>query len=296
MRFLKKTAALLLAVMLFMTLLPTAFAASTETTPVATSGEAALPVSEEINKDTAGSESSGDTQEGTEQSGTTKLGYFSAYTGLDTQVDYSDLKLQLAMVNGLNQYEYTQESWALLQTKYENGKTALESTSQETVDAAEKQIGDAIDALVKMDYSALEDALEEVEDLIEENPGLHDVWIRLNAAAEEHKPLLTSGDQEAVDAAAAALNELLTERLQYADSQKEPEIIVQEVEVEVPPSDDYCNIPMHRTWPVLFFGSLALNVVLVGIIVYILIRKKNTTDDMPLVDYDIDDDMDDEMY
>ena len=64
-----------------------------------------------------------------------------------------------------------------------------------------------------------------------------------------------------------------------------------EVPVEVPPTGEFCNIPMHRIWPVLFFISLALNVTLAAVIVvYIRNKKKNQHDDTPLVDYDIFDD------
>ena len=48
---------------------------------------------------------------------------------------------------------------------------------------------------------------------------------------------------------------------------------------------------MHRIWPILFFISLALNVVFIVVIVVAVIRrKKNAKDDTPLVNYDIGDD------
>ena len=76
------------------------------------------------------------------------------------------------------------------------------------------------------------------------------------------------------------------------DELNTPEIVTQEVRVEVPPTDDYCNIPAHRVWPVLFFCSFALNVALVAVIaIYISRKKKNQKDDTPLVDYDIEDDL-----
>jgi predicted GTPase len=72
------------------------------------------------------------------------------------------------------------------------------------------------------------------------------------------------------------------------------EEIIKEIEkiVEVAPKDPYCNISMHYVWPILFFISLALNVgFIVLIIVYFARKKKNQTDDTPLVDYDIADDV-----
>ena len=66
---------------------------------------------------------------------------------------------------------------------------------------------------------------------------------------------------------------------------------MQEVEVEVPPTSDFCNIPKHRTWPVLFAVSAALNVLLFSALSYVLLKKRNTTDNTPLVNYDIEDDV-----
>ena len=103
--------------------------------------------------------------------------------------------------------------------------------------------------------------------------------------------LLTSGDQTAVDAATAEIGDLLSQLKAIMEAEKTPEVVVQEVPVEVPPTDDYCNIPKHRTWPVLFFVSLAVNVILVlMIVVYVSGKKRNQRDDTPLVDYDIYDD------
>ncbi len=260
MHILKKTAALLLALTLVLSVLPAAQAAQT--------------------------------------GGSQDLGIFSSdLSGLNSGVDNSDLKLTLARVSGLNRYRYTQASWDALQKVYEEAKAAQEATSQDTIDAAREKLEKAIASLVEMDYKALEGAMDQVEALIGENPQLHDVWLRLYDAVEEYKPLLTSGDQKAVNEAAQELQALLEELALYADPDDEPEVVVQEVQVEVPPTDDFCNISLHRTWPVLFFISLALNVALAGLLVYILVRRKNTTDDMPLVDYDIDDDiLDDDLF
>ena len=71
----------------------------------------------------------------------------------------------------------------------------------------------------------------------------------------------------------------------------ETKVVVQEVPVEVLPEGDYCNIPTHHVWSVLFWVSAALNLALIGVIVaYVIRRTKNRRDDTPLVDYDIDDD------
>ena len=48
---------------------------------------------------------------------------------------------------------------------------------------------------------------------IDENSELHGAWVRMNTAVEKARPLLVSGDQEAVNAAIEELNLLLEEML-----------------------------------------------------------------------------------
>ena len=209
-------------------------------------------------------------------------------------VGYGDLRLKVATANGLNEYDYTKESWAPLAAAVKTGNRILSGTySQAEVDEAAAAIVSAMEGLVKMDYSKLEAALGAVQSRISDAPELHDVWIRLYDAVAQGRPLLTSGDQAAVDEAVAQLNELLEELAGIGGvSTAEPEVIVREVEVEVLPTGDYCNIPMHRTWPVLFVISAVLNVGLIVLLIYVVTKKRNTVDNTPLVSYDIDDDMD----
>ena len=61
--------------------------------------------------------------------------------------------------------------------------------------------------------------------------------------------------------------------------------------VDVLPEGDYCNVSGHKLWPVLFFVSLAISLMLGAIIaVYLIKRKKLRKDDTPIVDYNIEDD------
>lgn len=212
---------------------------------------------------------------------------------LSTRTDMSKLELQVAMANGLNEYDYTKQTWSVLKKALDRGTMILKGTHGQTVvNETAKEIEAAMADLVKMNYSQLETALGLVYAKIDENPEYHDVWARLDAETAQARPLLVSGDQEAVDEAVAELNALLEELSQMNVTSAEPEVVVQEVEVEVLPTDDYCNIPMHRTWPVLFVISAVLNVALVVILVYVIMKKRNTEDTTPLVSYDIDDDID----
>ena len=73
---------------------------------------------------------------------------------------------------------------------------------------------------------------------------------------------------------------------------KEVKEVEKKVEVEVEPKDDFCNISIHKVWPILFWISLALNIALAALIVVYIVRRRNSTqkDDTPLVDYNISDD------
>ena len=215
------------------------------------------------------------------------------YTGEKARSYYVELRRQVAIGNGLNEYEYTKESWAPMEIALEEGNRLVKgSWGKKTIEDAAEAIQVAMDGLVRMDYSLLDEALANTYNEIEKNPELYSVCSRLFEASEKARPLLVSGDQPAVDAAVVELNGLLEELSQCDMEVAEPEVIIQEVEVEVLPTDDYCNIPMHRTWPVLFVISAVLNVALIVILIYVIMKKRNTIDDTPLVSYDIDDDMD----
>ncbi len=207
--------------------------------------------------------------------------------------DYSELERQIGIANGLDSYDYTKETWDVLSSMVEAGNKRLAGTyDQSELDKAAEDIRYAIENLVKMDYSLLVSALDLVYEKIDENPEMHDAWYRLDKAVDKARPLLVSGDQQAVNEMAELLNELMKEISTYDEVSAEPEVIIQEVEVEVPPSADFCNIPRHRAWPVLFGASALLNVLLFATLGFVLFRKRKTADNTPLVDYDIEDDID----
>lgn len=207
-----------------------------------------------------------------------------------TNIDDEALMYQIAIANGLTRYDYTDASWAALTSALANANLALNGNSQNAADAAEQALRDAISALVRMNYSDLERVLAETKELAA-NAQLGENWFQLAAEMDAAKAQLTSGSQEAVDEATDRLEALLEQMKALLEKGVAPDVIVQEVPVEVPPTDDYCNIPIHRLWSAMFFVSLALNVTLMAVILfYVHQKKKNRTDDMPLVDYDIMDD------
>lgn len=208
-----------------------------------------------------------------------------------TGVDYADLERQIAIAKGLKAADYTAQSWQAVREALEQGEAARKSSKQSVVDAAELTLCNAIAGLVSMDYAGLWAILLEA-DALNETDGVYDLWAELVEAVNAGKALLNSGDQAAVDAGTAKIYAKLAEVREYLEEASKPQIITKEVEVEVPPKDDFCNIAMHRTWPVLFFVSLILNVALIAVMIGILRKKEKQADDTPLIDYDIDDDFD----
>ena len=214
-------------------------------------------------------------------------------SGSVENVDYNDLTKQVAIANGLKQQDYTQASWAVMMKALEAGENALRSKKQDQVDSAYKALQSAIADLELMDYTQLWAVLRKVETLNEPDEA-YDLWAELVLAVENGRDLLASGDQAAVDAGVAEIDALLSEVKSYLDSLDDPQIVIKEVEVEVPPSDDFCNIAGHHTWVVLFIISAALNVALAAAVIAILRKKEKQADDTPLIQYDIEDDLFDE--
>ena len=208
----------------------------------------------------------------------------------NANIDYSQLTRQIAIANGLDKAEFTSDSWTALTDALAQANDAMKRKDQGMVDIACQSLAAAIGALEKMDYSALENALRAVRTFTASN-ALNEHWNDLLEAAEAGEALLTTGDQTAVDEAATQILQILAALEEALDKELVPETIIQEVPVEVPPSDDYCNISIHRVWPVLLIISVILNVGLVAVIViYVARKRRKTTDDIPLVDYDINDD------
>lgn len=206
-------------------------------------------------------------------------------------VDYSELQKQINIAGGLIPSDYTNESRNLLAAALTVAQNALNSKEQSMVTAAAEQLRTTIASLVPMDYSGLKAALSQADALLaSEQAAL--LLQEISDAAQRGSELLQSGDQQEVDQAAKELTDILNRLADLLDVESETKVVIQEVPVEVLPEGDYCNIPAHHVWPVLFWVSLAVNVVLIGGIIFYVIRKtRNRRDFAPMVDYDIDDDI-----
>ena len=210
------------------------------------------------------------------------------YIGTST-IDYAALNRQIAIANGLRENDYTKESWAVLTAALETATYAQDSTNQDVVDSAAEELRVAITELVSMDFSALDKAILLAKEYIGGEE--YEMVILLSNLIIKAEGLFSSGDQAAVDACVEEINLAVSQYVESLPEEVEPEVIVKEVQVEVPPSDDYCNISKHYLWPILFFISIGVNLLLVAAIVLIFRRRKLRGEDVPLVAYDIDDDV-----
>lgn len=206
-------------------------------------------------------------------------------------VDYSELQKQINIASGLVQTDYTNESRDLLTAALSVAQSALNSKDQSLVTAAAEQLRATISSLVTMDYSKLKTALSQADALLASEQAAV-LLQEISEAAQRGSELLKSGDQQAVDQAAKELTDIMDRLAALLEVEAETKVVIQEVPVEVLPEGDYCNIPSHHVWPILFWVSLGVNVILVGGIAFFVIRKTRSRRDFaPMVDYDIDDDI-----
>lgn len=214
----------------------------------------------------------------------------------DKPVKYADtskLKEQIAIAENLTYYEYTSDSWAGVEAAVAAGKELLTSTSQSKVDKATEAIKTALAALVPMDYTALQNALDSASQ-IQNMDEMAAPWERFIRALANARTQRTSGDQAAVDAATEELLASKQALLEALAELGEVVVVEKEVPVEVEPSYTFCNDPAHTIYLIIMIISLALNLILIFLIVFYLIKKnRKKKDKTPLVDYDIDDDMPD---
>ena len=127
-------------------------------------------------------------------------------------VDTTALEAAIAKAEGLNEADYTVDSWAAMQTSLTSAKAALEAKeSQEAVDAAAASLQSSIDALVKAETPAVVDttALEAViakAEALNEADYTEASWKHFQAELSAAKSVLAEkASQEAVDSAAKTL-------------------------------------------------------------------------------------------
>lgn len=204
-------------------------------------------------------------------------------------IDYTELLRQIAVAESLNEMDYLVDSWNEMIEALEYAYTATNSTVQSAVDMAATSLKEAIEKLVRVDYSALLAAIDEVNKYTESNE-IADLWDKMHKLLNEAQILLTGRDQNAINKCAAEITQLLSEIIKKMSELAGSTVII-EKPIPTEPDYDFCNMGMHRVWPILFWVSLVLNLAFVALITTFILRKKRKeSDDTPLVDYDISDD------
>lgn len=205
-------------------------------------------------------------------------------------LDLTELNKQIGIAEALNESEYTADSWAQLESALKAAVKARKAKTQNDVNKAADALRDAIAALVKIDASALEKLVADVNGFLKDND-LASVWEELHAALNQADAALKSGDQAAIDAAYTRLDAAFKALKAKLDELSKGEVIIQEVEVQGECGED-CHVWWHYLLLILLIISAILNVVfIVLVILYFVKKKKNAADTTPVVDYDINDDL-----
>ncbi len=194
------------------------------------------------------------------------------------KLDTAAIKVQIEKAKKLDKKIYTAESWNALESALKTAEASLTSNSQDNVNKACEELKKAIANLVLMDYTRLQDAISQAEALIDKEDV--EKWRDLVAAMVKNKELLKSNDQLAVEKAADEIYDIIDELMAL--------LALTENDVIIKDGDIFCNVGLHKVWPILFFISLAGNAVLI----YMLVskNKRRFNDNIPVVDYDINDD------
>lgn len=205
------------------------------------------------------------------------------------KISYAELEKQISIASGLKNNGYTDDSWKAMQQALSAAKAVRKDSPQNAVTEAAKSLAASMNALVKMNHTELQQILTEAGALADSTE-LVSLWDQLMTAMSQGESLLTSGDQKAVDEAAANIDDILTRIQTDLEEINTPKIVEVEVPVEILPTDDYCNMPQHSMWPIVLGISVGVNLLLIVVMVVYTVRKKTyDNDDTPLIDYDIDD-------
>lgn len=197
------------------------------------------------------------------------------------KIDYSELNKWIKEKQGLDSSKYTKDTWDPVEEAYGKALNLRNSKKQDAVDAGAKALKEAIEGLKEMDYTLLEEAIAAAKKL-GDSEELGSLWMKLADALKDGVGLLTSNDQQAVNDGAALINSIISQLNEELEKLREANAVYE---------GEYCNIPIHHVWPILFFVSLGVNVILA--IVAIMLGKRrmgNKKDNTPLVDYQISDD------
>lgn len=178
----------------------------------------------------------------------------------------SSLTVQLAIAEKLKRTNYTDESWLELEKAVDDAKKAMNSKNSSEMNKAALNLKTAIDSLVEIDHSQLQAAINQANSIINSENG--ELIRELVLVLDANEGKLSSTSQQEVDIATERIQKVLNDINTRFDSSNGPDLSI--------------------VWIVILFVSLVMNVV----IIYKLVknRKGSFNDDIPVVDYDINDD------
>lgn len=186
--------------------------------------------------------------------------------------DVSKLQELIALAQSKDEIIYTSQSWNNLRKALAVADTALTHGTQLEVDEAAAKLASAVSQLHAMDYTRIERAIAEAEQFMRENG---DQWPQLQSALTRARAVFGCGDQATVEMNADSLSATLAEcREKNQDGEN----------------------GAGWNWTVFWIVALIV-VVAAGVVLAVLLvwKKKDNrnkqVDDVPLVDYDIDDDV-----
>lgn len=206
----------------------------------------------------------------------------------EEELNTAQLQARIQEARKLEEKVYTEESWKALETALEAAESALDSDSQSRMDEAEQSLRQAMESLVKLDYTQLQAALEEAEAQCSGTQG--QLWQKLLETARESGKLLESRDQEEIDAAAKTLQELLEQLAQEPQSTEPEQTEAPTQETTLP---EVTEAPAKNggagAWPVFLILSLLGNAGLIGWILWSR-RNKSPKEEAVFRDIELDED------
>lgn len=186
------------------------------------------------------------------------------------------LQALLDIANSVKEERYTSDSWAVLEDAVALANQAMSSGDEQQIKTAVAKLASALAKLTSLKFDALEEAIAQAEQYMKEND--HG-FTRLKNALTQAEATYGCGSQAKVD---RATEEILNCLEDYRNGIYEEK------------TDDE-----EKPFPVgiiiaCVFVCVATAVLVVVVLIIVVKKKKRHTrqiDDVPLVDYDIDDDL-----
>ncbi len=207
-----------------------------------------------------------------------------------SNLNLTELNKQIGIAQALKRSDYTADSWNKLAKALNAAIAARNASTQAGVDKAATNLKNAIAGLVRVDTSALQELLNKIKEFLA-NEDIGEARDALLNTINEAEAALASGDQDRINAAYTALLEAFDTYKAKLEEIAKNSLVEIEKPIEVDPEGPLCNIWLHKLWLILLIVSVIINIAF-GVLtaLYFIRRKKKFTDDMPLVEYNINDD------